>query len=45
MKDPSLAKVLPEEQAMVFHCAMAKLLFLSMRARRDIQPATAFLTM
>jgi hypothetical protein len=44
MRDPSLAKVLPEEQAMAFHRTTAQLLFLSSRARRDIQPATAFLT-
>ena len=44
MRDPSLAKMLPEEQAMTFHCATAQLLFLSTRARQDIQPATAFLT-
>jgi hypothetical protein len=45
VRDPSLAKVLPEEQAMVFHHATAQLLFLSMRVQQDIQPATAFLTM
>ena len=45
VRDLSLAKVLPEEQAMVFHRATAQLLFLSARARRDIQPTTAFLTM
>ena len=45
VRDPSLAKALPEEQAMSFHRAMAQLLFLSARAWRDIQPATAFLTM
>ncbi len=28
-RDPSLAKVLPEEQAMAFHCTTAQLLFLS----------------
>jgi hypothetical protein len=44
VRNPSLAKVLPEEQAMVFHCTMAQLLFLSMTARQDIQPTTAFLT-
>ena len=44
VRDPSLAKVLPEEQAMAFHRTTAQLLFLSARARRDIQPATAFLT-
>ncbi len=36
--------MLPEEQAMAFHRATAQLLFLSARGRRDIQPATAFLT-
>jgi hypothetical protein len=45
VRDPPLAKALPEEQAMVFHRATAQLLFLSARARWDIQPATAFLTM
>ena len=45
VRDPSLAKVLLKEQAMAFYRAMAQLLFLSMRARWDIQPATAFLTM
>ena len=44
VRDPSLAKVLPEEQAMAFHRTTAQLLFLSARARQDIQPATAFLT-
>jgi hypothetical protein len=44
VRDPSLAKVLPEEQAMAFHRTTAQLLFLSARARRDIQPATASLT-
>ncbi len=38
------AKPLPEEQAMAFHHATVQLLFLSARARLDIQPATAFLT-
>jgi hypothetical protein len=45
VRDPSLAKVLPEEQAMAFHRMTAQLVFLSTRARRDIPPATAFLTM
>ena len=31
--------------SLAFHQAMAQLLFLSARAWRDIQPATAFLTM
>ncbi len=44
VRDPSLAKALPEEQAMAFHRTMAQLLFLSVRVRRDIQPTTAFLT-
>ena len=44
VRDPSLAKALLEEQAMAFHRATAQLLFLSTRARQDIQPATAFLT-
>jgi hypothetical protein len=44
VRDPSPAKVLPEEQVMAFHRTMAQLLFLSARAQRDIQPATAFLT-
>jgi hypothetical protein len=44
VRDPSLVKVLPEEQAMAFHRTTAQLLFLSTRAWRDIQPATAFLT-
>ena len=43
--NPSLTKVLPEEQVMAFHRATAQLLFLSTRARQDIQLATAFLTM
>jgi hypothetical protein len=44
VRDPSLATPLPEEQARAFHHAAAQLLFLSARARRDIQPATTFLT-
>jgi len=44
VRDPSLTKVLPEEQAMAFHRMTAQLLFLSTRARWDIQPTTAFLT-
>jgi hypothetical protein len=35
---------LPEEQAQIFHHTTAQLLFLSSRARRDIQLAVAFLT-
>ena len=44
MQDPSLATPLPEEQARAFYHVAAQLLFLSARARQDIQPATAFLT-
>jgi len=44
VRDPSLAKVFLEEQVMAFHRTAAQLLFLSARARRDIQPVTAFLT-
>jgi hypothetical protein len=44
VRDPSLAKMLPEEQAVAFHCATVQLLILSARARQDIQPATVFLT-
>ncbi len=45
VRDKSLAKPLSEEQARAFHHASAQLLFLSTRARQDIQPATVFLTM
>jgi hypothetical protein len=45
MRDPSLAKALPEEQVMAFHHATAQLLFLSARGRQGIQPTTAFLAM
>ena len=44
VRDPSLAKVLLEEQAMAFHRTTAQLLFLSARARQDIQSVMAFLT-
>ena len=44
VRDESLSNPLPEEQARAFHHASAQLLFLSARVRRDIQPATAFLT-
>jgi len=43
VRHPSLAKVLPEEQVMACRRTTAQLLFLSARAWRDIQPATAFL--
>jgi hypothetical protein len=45
VRDESLSKPLPEEQARAFHHASGQLLFLSARARRDIQLAMAFLTM
>ena len=38
------ARPLGEDQAMAFHQTVAQLLFLCMRARRDIQTAVAFLT-
>lgn len=44
VRDELLAKKLPEEQAVHFHHTVAQLLFLSTRARRDIQVAVAFLT-
>jgi hypothetical protein len=44
VRDPSLAKLLPEEQAMAFHHVKAQLLFLSVSVWQDIQPVTAFLT-
>eukprot|EP00804_Cyclotella_cryptica_P030698 CCRYP_009121-RA/>CCRYP_009121-RA protein AED:0.24 eAED:0.38 QI:0/0/0/1/0/0/2/0/168 len=39
------AKPLPEEQASVFHRTVTQLLFLSRRARQDIQTTVAVLTM
>jgi hypothetical protein len=44
VRDETKATLLPEEQACTFHHATAQVLFLSARARRDIQPCTAFLT-
>jgi hypothetical protein len=44
VRDKSLAKPLPEEQARAFHHASTQLLFLNARATWDIQPATVFLT-
>ncbi len=43
VRDPLEARPLPEEQAMAFHHATAHLLFLSARARHDLQPTVAFL--
>jgi len=42
--DEQDARPLPEEQARQFHHTTAQLLFLSRRARRDIQTAVSFLT-
>ena len=44
VRDETEAMLLPEEQARAFHHATAQVLFLSARARRDIQPCTVFLT-
>ena len=42
--DADEAKYLPEEKAVAFHRTTAQLLFLSSRARRDIQKSVSFLT-
>jgi len=44
VRDETEAIPLPEEQAHAFHHTTAQLLFLNARARRAIQPCTAFLT-
>ncbi len=44
VRDESKARVLEEERALAFHHTVAQLLFMCMRARRDIQTAVAFLT-
>ena len=44
VRDADEAKYLPEEKAIAFHHTNAQLLFLSSRARRDIQIAVSFLT-
>ena len=44
IRDDEEAKKLNEEQALAFHHTVAQLLFMAMRARRDIQTAVAFLT-
>ena len=44
VRDADEAKYLPEEKAIAFHHTTAQLLFLSLRARRDIQTAVSFLT-
>eukprot|EP00804_Cyclotella_cryptica_P030969 CCRYP_013562-RB/>CCRYP_013562-RB protein AED:0.42 eAED:0.03 QI:0/-1/0/1/-1/0/1/0/310 len=44
VKEDDSAEFLPEEDAMQFHRTTAQLLFLSTRARKDIQTAVSFLT-
>jgi hypothetical protein len=44
IRDEKEARPLEEERALAFHHTVAQLLFMSMRARRDIQTAVAFLT-
>jgi hypothetical protein len=44
IRDKKDAKKLSKEQALAFHHTVAQLLFMAMRARRDIQTAVAFLT-
>ena len=44
IRDEEDAKYLPEVQAQLFHHSVNQRLFLSCRARRDIQTAVAFLT-
>ena len=36
--------MLPEDLAVIFHCTVAQLLFVSQRTRRDIQTQISFLT-
>ncbi len=45
IRDNDEARKLNEEQALAFHHAVAQLLFMATKARRDIQTAVAFLTM
>ena len=44
VREENDAKYLPDEQALKFHHIAAQLLFLSTRARRDIQTAVSFLS-
>jgi len=44
VRDEADRRVIPEEQARIFHHTVAQLLFLSGRARPDIKTAVAFLT-
>eukprot|EP00957_Ditylum_brightwellii_P158588 12071421-Ditylum_brightwellii.AAC.1 len=43
VRDDNKDKLLPEEQALAFHCTAAQLLFLSARTRPDIQTPVSFL--
>ncbi len=45
IRDEKEARELKEERALVFHHTVAQLLFMSRRARHNIQMAVAFLTM
>ncbi len=44
VRDEKEARALKEESALIFHHTVAQLLFMSTRARRNIQMAVAFLT-
>ena len=44
VRDEKSRVILPEEQAQIFHRLLAKLLYLSIRTRRDISMPVAFLT-
>ncbi len=44
IRDKKEARALEEERALVFHHTVAQLLFVSTRARRNIQSVVAFLT-
>ena len=44
VRDEKKRKILPEEQAQIFHKTVAQLLFLVCRPRRDMRTAVAFLT-
>ncbi len=44
IRDKTKARALEEEKALAFHHTVAQLLFMSSRARRDIQTAVAFPT-
>jgi hypothetical protein len=44
VRDKKEARALEKERALVFHHTVAQLMFMSTRARRDIQTAVAILT-